>query len=82
MASAARVAARRTDARRCDRVAQVEEQAFDTPVLLFNPKLVDMQSTGYGLVGRELRTMVETTFLNAFTLKSYPDGALYKVHPG
>jgi len=61
---------------------EVEEQAFDTPVLLFNPKLVDMQSTGYGLVGRELRTMVETTFLNAFTLKSYPDGALYKVHPG
>ena len=60
---------------------EVEEQAFDTPVVLFNPKLVDMQSTGYGLVGRELRTMVETEFNNCFTLKSYPEGALYKVHP-
>lgn len=63
-------------------LAEVEEQAFDTPVLLFNPKLVDMQSTGYGLVGRELRTMVETSFNNCFALKSYPEGALFRVHPG
>ena len=29
---------------------------------MLNPKLVDMQSTGYGLVGRELRSLVADTF--------------------
>ena len=36
-------------------LAQVSDEAPGTLVLLFNPSLVDMQSTGYGLVGRELR---------------------------
>ncbi|KAL1510582.1 hypothetical protein AB1Y20_006883 [Prymnesium parvum] len=63
-------------------LSQVEEEAFDTPVLLFNPKLVDMQSTGYGLVGRELRAMVESSFDNCFCLKAYPEGALFRVFPG
>ena len=40
-----------------------------------------MQSTGYGLVGRDLRNMVEQTFLQCFVLKSYPAGALYRVYP-
>eukprot|EP00908_Phaeocystis_cordata_P027289 Transcript_9845.p1 GENE.Transcript_9845~~Transcript_9845.p1 ORF type:complete len:275 (+),score=82.03 Transcript_9845:1653-2477(+) len=31
------------------------DQAQPTLLILFNPKLVDMQSTGYGLVGRDLR---------------------------
>lgn len=61
---------------------QVAEEAFDTPVILFNPKLVDMQSTGYGLVGRELRTMVDSTFDNCFCLKSFVEGALFRVYPG
>ena len=62
-------------------VRQVDETAPDTLVLLFNPKLVDMQSTGYGLVGRDLRNMVETEFTPAFSLKSYPAGALYRTYP-
>jgi len=62
-------------------IQQVDENAPTTIVLLINPKLVDMQSTGYGLVGRELRTMVEETFSIAFALKSYPDGALYRLYP-
>ena len=37
---------------------QLSERAAGTPVIMFNPKLVDMQSTGYGLVGRDLRKMV------------------------
>ena len=40
-----------------------------------------MQSTGYGLVGRELRNMVQDTFLPAYVLKSYADGALYRAYP-
>ncbi|KAL3903663.1 MAG: hypothetical protein SGPRY_011585 [Prymnesium sp.] len=60
---------------------EVAEEAFDTPVILFNPKLVDMQSTGYGLVGRELRTMVDSTFDNCFCLKSFVEGALFRVYP-
>ena len=62
-------------------LAQVEEQAPNTVVMLLNPKLVDMQSTGYGLVGRELRNMVEQTFTVAFALKSYPEGALFRAFP-
>ena len=49
---------------------QVDERSPGTIVLLINPKLVDMQSTGYGLVGRELRDMVSNNFLVAFGLKS------------
>ena len=60
---------------------QVAENAPSTTVLLVNPKLVDMQSTGYGLVGRELRTMVADQFTIPFALKSYPEGALYRVYP-
>jgi len=60
---------------------QVAERAPQTVVLLINPKLVDMQSTGYGLVGRELRTMVADQFAVPFALKSYPEGALYRVYP-
>ena len=63
-------------------VRQVDEEAPGTLVVLANPKLVDMQSTGYGLVGRELRDMVTNTFANAFALKSYPEGALYRAYPG
>ena len=63
-------------------LAQVEEEAPTTLVLLANPKLVDMQSTGYGLVGRELRDMVSNSFNVAFALKSYVTGAVYRVHPG
>ena len=63
-------------------LAQVDERAPATVVVLVNPKLVDMQSTGYGLVGRELRNMVADTFTVAFALKSYPEGALYRVYPG
>lgn len=63
-------------------VKQVDETAPGTLVVLANPKLVDMQSTGYGLVGRGLRDMVTNTFANAYALKSYPEGALYRVYPG
>jgi len=63
-------------------ISQVDERSAGTLVVLVNPKLVDMQSTGYGLVGRELRDMVTNTFAAAFALKSYPDGALYRVYPG
>ena len=49
---------------------QVDELSPGTIVLLINPKLVDMQSTGYGLVGRELRDMVANNFNVAFALKS------------
>lgn len=35
----------------------MNERAPTTSILLINPKLVDMQSTGYGLVGRDLRNM-------------------------
>ena len=60
---------------------QVAERAPTTIILLVNPKLVDMQSTGYGLVGRELRTMVAEQFAVPFALKTYPEGALYRVYP-
>jgi len=59
----------------------LDSTAPDTTLLIFNPKLVDMQSTGYGLVGRELRNMVESSFLNCFTLKSFPSGAIFRVYP-
>ena len=36
---------------------------------MLNPKLVDMQSTGYGLVGRELRSLVADTFEVSFCPK-------------
>ena len=62
-------------------VQELDETAANTVLILFNPKLVDMQSTGYGLVGRDLRNMVEQTFLQCFVLKSYPAGALYRVYP-
>ncbi len=60
---------------------EISEIAPATLVILFNPTLVDMQSTGYGLVGRELRTMVTETFATCFALKTYPDGALYRAYP-
>ena len=41
-----------------------------------------MQSTGYGLVGRELRNQVEKTFLTAFALKTLVDGAVFRQYPG
>ena len=63
-------------------IDQVDEKAPGTLVVLVNPKLVDMQSTGYGLVGRELRDMVTNSFASAFALKSYAAGALYRVYPG
>jgi hypothetical protein len=63
-------------------LAQVEELAPTTVVVLVNPKLVDMQSTGYGLVGRELRTMVAETFAVPFALQTLMAGALYRVYPG
>ena len=59
----------------------VESTSPSTVVLLVNPKLVDMQSTGYGLVGRELRSMVEQSFSVAFALKTYPEGALHRRYP-
>ena len=62
-------------------LAQVSERAPTTVVLLVNPKLVDMQSTGYGLVGRELRNMVADAFTVSFALKTYPVGASYRVYP-
>jgi len=60
---------------------QVETTSPSTVVLMINPKLIDMQSTGYGLVGRELRTMIEQSFTVAFALKTYPEGALYRRYP-
>jgi len=60
---------------------EVEESAGATPVVLFNPKLVDMQSTGYGLVGRELRNMVADNFELCFCLKSQAEGAVFRVYP-
>jgi len=60
----------------------IEELPVDTVFLLVNPKLVDMQSTGYGLVGRDLRNMVEETFTNVFSLTTLFGGALYHVYPG
>ena len=62
-------------------IAEMDEMAPDTPFILFNPKLVDMQSTGYGLVGRDLRNMVQSSFLQSFVLKSYPTGALFRLYP-
>ena len=59
----------------------MEEKAPTTIVVVINPELINLQSTGYGLVGRELRDMVANTFNTAFALKSYPDGALWKVYP-
>ena len=59
-----------------------ERGAGSITVVLFNPKLVDMQSTGYGLVGRDLRTMVTESFATCLALKTYPDGALYRAYPG
>ena len=61
---------------------QVQERAPATVVVLLNPKLVDMQSTGYGLVGRDLRNMVTETFTIPISLISYSTGALIKVYPG
>lgn len=63
-------------------LSQVAEQAPNTVVLLVNPKLVDMQSTGYGLVGRDLRNMVQDAFTVVCALKTYPSGALFRVYPG
>lgn len=37
---------------------QAADFAPTMPLIMFNPKLVDMQSTGYGLVGRDLRNQV------------------------
>ncbi len=54
----------------------------EMPFILFNPKLVDMQSTGYGLVGRELRSLVQTSFEPAYVLKTYMGGALHRRYPG
>lgn len=62
-------------------INELDETAPTTVLFMFNPKLVDMQSTGYGLVGRELRNMVEQSFLQCFVLKSYPAGALYRLYP-
>ena len=44
-------------------VNEIDESAPGTLLILVNPKLVDMQSTGYGLVGRDLRNMVEALSL-------------------
>ena len=63
-------------------VQELDETAANTALILFNPKLVDMQSTGYGLVGRELRNQVEKTFLTAFALKTLVDGAVFRQYPG
>ena len=63
-------------------VQELDETAANTVLILFNPKLVDMQSTGYGLVGRELRNQVEKTFLTAFALKTLVDGAVFRQYPG
>lgn len=60
---------------------QVEERAPATVVLMVNPKLVDMQSTGYGAVGRDLRNMVTDSFTIAMALKTYPTGALQRLYP-
>jgi len=62
-------------------IAELDETSPTTALFMFNPKLVDMQSTGYGLVGRDLRNMVEQSFLQCFVLKSYPTGALYRLYP-
>jgi|MDSY01.2.fsa_nt_gb hypothetical protein len=62
-------------------IQDLDETSANTVLILFNPKLVDMQSTGYGLVGRDLRNMVEQSFLQCFVLKSYAAGALYRVYP-
>ena len=63
-------------------VREASETAPTMPLIMFNPKLVDMQSTGYGLVGRELRNQVEKTFLTAFALKTLVDGAVFRQYPG
>ena len=63
-------------------LAEVGEKSPTTLVLIINPQLVNMVSTGYGLVGRDLRDMVTNTFTVAFALKSYPEGACYRVYPG
>ena len=63
-------------------LAQIEERAPATLALLVNPTLVNLQSTGYGLVGRELRTMVQETFAVCYALASYPTGALFRSYPG
>jgi len=62
-------------------ITEMDEMAPDTPFVLFNPQLINMQSTGYGLVGRDLRNMVQSSFLQSFVLKSYPTGAIYRVYP-
>ncbi|EOD17694.1 hypothetical protein EMIHUDRAFT_209618 [Emiliania huxleyi CCMP1516] len=59
----------------------LREGSVGLPVLMLNPKLVDMQSTGYGLVGRELRSLVADTFEVAFCLKTLLGGALYRSYP-
>jgi len=61
---------------------EVEATAPTLPVLMFNPKLVDMQSTGYGLVGRELRNQIASTFETVLCLKTLFGGALFRMYPG
>eukprot|EP00316_Scyphosphaera_apsteinii_P020440 CAMPEP_0119314026 /NCGR_PEP_ID=MMETSP1333-20130426/31340_1 /TAXON_ID=418940 /ORGANISM="Scyphosphaera apsteinii, Strain RCC1455" /LENGTH=367 /DNA_ID=CAMNT_0007319039 /DNA_START=196 /DNA_END=1299 /DNA_ORIENTATION=+ len=61
---------------------QAAERAPMMPLLMINPKLVSMQSTGYGLVGRELRNLVSTQFEVALCLRTMPGGALFRTYPG
>ena len=75
------VAPQATEVPAVQRLLAAVDESPSTTVVLVNPKLVDMQSTGYGLVGRELRTMVANEFTVPFALKSYPEGALYRVYP-
>jgi len=51
------------------------------PVILLNPELVDMGSTGYGYAGRVLKKRLLDSFLQAYYLKTIPWGAVAKTHP-
>ena len=59
-------------------VREASETAPTMPLIMFNPA-VDMQSTGYGLVGRDNRSKA---FLTAFALKTPVDGAVFRQYPG
>ena len=46
------------------------------PLVMFNPKLVNMLTTGYGVVGRDLRNLLAREFEAAVVLQTLPNGSV------
>ena len=51
------------------------------PVVLLNPELVDMGTTGYGFAGRELKRRLLDDLLQVYYLRTLEWGAITKTYP-